>query len=391
MTANNKVLFVDDDQHILSSFKRRLGRRFSIMTALSGQQALDLLQSEGPIAVVISDQRMPNMDGVQFLSQVKKTAPDTVRIMLTGNTDLETAIKAVNNGSVFRLYTKPCPPEEMADAIEYALKQYNLVTSERELLERTLAGSLKVLVDVLSLADPVAFQKTQTLRGWTSRVARYLGLENLWELDIAAMLSPLGLITIPDEITKQARTGATLKKADQEIYDRFPEIGKNLIANIPRMKEIGEIILYQNKGFDGSGFPDDWVAGEDIPLGSRILRILIDLAAITDSPNEDAFALLEKQDHLYDPDLLRTVRSCFTGDGAPTEAAEYVVIKVPAEKLYAGVRLVSNIETEDGVLILAAGIEITPAQLERILNLRMTRPLKEPIHIAVPADKAGGD
>ncbi len=118
----DKVLFVDDDMNILASFRRRLGRRFDIATVPGGEQGLEVLEKDGPVAVVISDQRMPGMDGIQFLTEVKKRAPDTVRIMLTGNTDLTTAIKAVNEGSIFRFFTKPCPPEEMASAIEAGLK-----------------------------------------------------------------------------------------------------------------------------------------------------------------------------------------------------------------------------------------------------------------------------
>ena len=129
----SKVLFVDDDMNILTSFRRRLGRRFDITTLLGGERGLEALDDEGPFAVVITDQRMPNMDGITFLGELRKRAPDTVRMMLTGNTDLTTAIKAVNEGSIFRFFTKPCPLDDLASAIEVGLEQYNLVTAEREL------------------------------------------------------------------------------------------------------------------------------------------------------------------------------------------------------------------------------------------------------------------
>jgi response regulator RpfG family c-di-GMP phosphodiesterase len=204
----NKVLFVDDDANILASFRRRLGRRFDIATVLGGAEGLEALDKEGPFAVVISDQRMPGMDGIEFLREVKKRAADTIRMMLTGNTDQTTAINAVNEGSIFRFFTKPCPPEDMASAIEAGLKQYNLVKAERELLEQTLAGSVKVLTDVLSLVNPEAFQKTRHLRNWARRCAILMGLSNIWELDIAAMLSPIGLITMPPEVYAKVRRGA---------------------------------------------------------------------------------------------------------------------------------------------------------------------------------------
>ncbi len=386
----NKVLFVDDDLNILASFRRRLGRRFDIATVPGGEQGLEVLEKDGPIAVVISDQRMPGMDGIQFLSEVKKRAPDTVRMMLTGNADLTTAIKAVNEGNIFRFFTKPCPPEEMANAIEAGLKQYNLIRAERDLLEQTLAGSVKMLIDVLSLINPEAFQKTWLLRDWVRRVAGRLDLSNFWELDIAAMLSPIGLITIAPEIHGKVRDGNELSEVDREIYERAPEAARNLLSNIPRMKNLSEMIYYQDKGFDGSGFPDDWVAGKDIPLGGRLLKVLIDLAALGDSPDRATFAELETRAQLYDPEILQVVRDCFLGENAPKDdAATQEVVKVTAARLKAGARLVSNIETEDGWLVLAAGNEISQAQIERLLNLRKHRKLKEPLLVIQPKAPSG--
>ncbi len=386
----SKVLFVDDDMNILASFKRRLGRRFDIATVPGGEQGLEVLENEGPVAVVISDQRMPGMDGIQFLGEVKKLAPDTVRMMLTGNTDLTTAIKAVNEGSIFRFFTKPCPPEDMASAIEAGLKQYNLVRAERDLLEHTLAGSVKVLIDVLSLVNPHAFQKTRLLRSWVGQAAKRLELSNVWELDIAAMLSPIGLITIPPEIYAKVQNGTKLGKVDREIYERAPEIARNLISNIPRMKNLSEMIYYQNKGFDGSGFPDDWVAGKDIPLGGRLLKVLIDVAALSDTPDQTTFAELEKHAKLYDPEILRVVRDCLVDEGAPKAAAPtQEIVKISVGNLRAGARLVSNIETEDGGLVLAAGNEVSQAQIERLWNFRKHCKLKEPLHVIQPKTASG--
>jgi response regulator RpfG family c-di-GMP phosphodiesterase len=381
----DKVLFVDDDLNILSSFKRRLGRRFDIATAPGGEQGLEVLENEGPVAIVISDQRMPGMDGIQFLSEVKKLAPDTVRMMLTGNTDLTTAIKAVNEGNIFRFFTKPCPPEDMAQAIEAGLKQYNLVRSERDLLEHTLAGSVKVLIDVLSLVNPEAFRTTRLLRNWMRRAADRLNLSNAWELDIAAMLSPIGLITIPAEVHSKVQDGVELSKVDREIYQRAPEAARNLVSNIPRMKNLSEMIYYQNKGFDGSGFPDDWIAGKDIPIGGRLLKVLIDIAALSDEPGQPDFDELEKNAHLYDPEILQVVRDLWIDETAPGAAARTEEIeKISAGSLRAGARLVSDIETEDGRLVLAAGSEVSQAQIERLWNFRRYRKLKEPLHVIQP-------
>ena len=381
-TAANKVLFVDDDANILASFKRRLGRRFDLTTVLGGAEGLAELKN-GPVAVVVSDQRMPKMDGVEFLRRVKRASPDTVRIMLTGNTDVDTAIHAVNEGSIFRFYTKPCSPETLAEGITAGLRHFNLATTEKQLLERTLAGSVKVLVDVLSLVDTEAFQLAQRSRPWMGKIAKGLRLENIWELDVAAMLAPIGLITVPEEVRRKLHDGVKLTPAEDEICARAPEAGRNLLRNIPRMQPISEIIYYQNKCFDGSGFPHDWVAGEDIPVGARILRVLTDLLSSGAPLDTSAVAKLADRGSLYDPKIVEAVRG--TLSSIPAESrTESGVLKVPVARLTAGTKLISNVETEDGVRVLAAGNEITQAQLEHLHNMHQIRPLKEPIYVLQP-------
>src|SRR4029077_11303089 len=130
---------------------------FRVETAEGGEAALDKIAAHGPFAVVVSDRQMPRMDGIKFLSLVKERAPDTVRLMLTGNADLDGAIKVVNEGNIFRFLTKPCPLEVLGKAVEDALGQYRLVTAEKELLNKTLSGSIKLLCDILSMIDPQSF------------------------------------------------------------------------------------------------------------------------------------------------------------------------------------------------------------------------------------------
>lgn len=150
------------------------------------------------------------------------------------------------------------------------------------------------------------------------------------------------------------------------------------------------MIYYQNKGFDGSGFPDDWIAGKDIPLGGRLLKVLIDVAALSDNPDQATFAALDKQAQLYDPEILQVVRDCLVDENAPKAAAPaQEIVKIPASSLRAGARLVSNIETEDGLLVLAAGNEISQAQIERLWNFRKYHKLIEPLHVIQPKAPSG--
>jgi DNA-binding NtrC family response regulator len=158
-----KILLVDDDHNILDGYRRSLSREFLMETALGGQQALELAAQHGPYAVVVSDMRMPGMDGIQLLSKIKAQSPDTVRVMLTGNADMDTAINAINEGSIFRFLNKPCSKETMGRTLTAALVQYRLVTAEKQLLEQTLSGSIQVLTEVLSLVNPAAFSRASAL------------------------------------------------------------------------------------------------------------------------------------------------------------------------------------------------------------------------------------
>jgi len=142
---NEKILFVDDDTNLLAAMERNLRLKFHLETAASGEAGLAKMAAEGPFAVIVADMQMPGMNGVQLLSEAQKRHPDTVRLMLTGNADQLTAAEAVNIGHVFQFLTKPCPAETVGLALQAGLKQYQLITAERELLEKTLNGCVKVI------------------------------------------------------------------------------------------------------------------------------------------------------------------------------------------------------------------------------------------------------
>src|SRR5579859_4713302 len=167
-----KILFVDDEPNVLEAYQRNLRKRYSLEAATSGELALELIAQRGPFAVIVADMQMPVMNGVEFLVQAQKLAPDSVRLMLTGNADQRTAVEAVNRGHIYQFLTKPCLPELMASALDNAIRQYQLITAERELLEKTLNGSVNMLAGILSSIDPVSFGRGEQLRDYMATFAR---------------------------------------------------------------------------------------------------------------------------------------------------------------------------------------------------------------------------
>jgi DNA-binding NtrC family response regulator len=189
-----EILLVDDDNSVLDGYRRSLSREFVLETALGGQQALQLATDSGPYAVVVSDMRMPGMDGIQVLSKIKALSPDTIRVMLTGNADMETAVNAINEGSIFRFLNTPCSKEVMAKTLTAALVPYRLVNAEKQLLEQTLSGSMQVLTEVLSLVNPAAFSRAERARRYIHHIVTAMNLGNPWQYEVAAMTSQLGCV-----------------------------------------------------------------------------------------------------------------------------------------------------------------------------------------------------
>jgi response regulator RpfG family c-di-GMP phosphodiesterase len=242
---NTRVLLVDDDPNVLAAYTRQLRNRYEIESAQGAEDALQLIRKNAVYAVVVSDMKMPGMDGIELLSRIRETSPETVRIMLTGYADLETAMEAVNQGNIFRFLTKPCAPAVMNRVIRDAVEQYRLVTAEKELLEQTLSGAVKVLTEILAIVNPDAFSRTNRLISIVNFIASNLQLENLWEFQLAGMLSQIGWVTLPPDILDKIYLNEKLDAEDEAMYQEHPKTAERLLSKIPRMENITKMIALQ--------------------------------------------------------------------------------------------------------------------------------------------------
>jgi len=383
---SNKILFVDDDANVLAGCQRTLRKDFTIDTALGGEQGLALIEQHGPYAVVVADMQMPGMNGIQFLTKVEERAPETIRIMLTGNADQKTARDAVNHGHIFRFLTKPCPPEELALALKAGLRQYALVTAERELLERTLNGGVKMLTDILSMLDPRAFGNGQRLREYMRTFAQSFKLAQTWDLELAAMLSQIGWVTVPASIQEKSRAGHGLTGPEKDILARMPQVAADLLTNIPRLEAVARIVRFQNKNYDGTGFPADPVAGDAIPIGARILHVLLDLLE-QEMAGISKFKALERMKQAagsYDPKVIDAVAAGFDLHIATDDAGEPNTLTLTFAELRIHDLLRSDLLTTDGTLIMSAGTEISPLLMEKFRNFSQLTGIREPIHVTRP-------
>ncbi|MFH1463408.1 MAG: HD domain-containing phosphohydrolase [Pseudomonadota bacterium] len=374
---NTRVLLVDDDPDLLQGLSRVLRRSFEVEMAQSGKAALELIAAqEQPFAAVVADMSMPVMNGILLLQRVERASPDTVRLMLTGHADVGIAMKAVNDGHIFRFLTKPCPPASLTRALQEASEEYQRIQNERALLEDTFRGAIKVLTEVLAVTSPSAFGRTQRVHRLARGMMAALGRTLDWELDVAIMLCQLGTVAIPTEHLEQIWAAGPSSPHERGRYRRHPALGARLLEPIPRLEKVREIIRWQHatlepaveersqEAQDGAGGEqgDSDAPPPEIPFGARLIKVALDFDAleVAGLPRARAFAILEERKGRYDPEVLSALRGVVAG------CEEGVPQALPVSLLRVGMILREGVTTRDGLLIVARGSEITPALLEKL-------------------------
>jgi len=358
---------------VLDGLKLHLHQRFEVLTAPGGPEGVEMLRYNGPFAVVVSDMRMPGMSGAEFLAQALVIAPDTVRILLTGHAELDSAIAAVNEGRIFRFLCKPCPPPLIVKALGDAVEQNRLILAERVLLEQTLAGSIKMLTEVLSLANPIAFGRAVQLKRLVSQLCDRMEIEPRWHIEAAAQLSQIGCITLPPEVAEKLYFGRDLTESEQALADRVPATADQLLASIPRLEPVREVLALMSRRFDGGD--GSWAKkGKDLPVGARILRLVGDYDRLQASglPAAEAMGLMAQREGLYDPNLFEGFRAMI---GNRTEQ----VRELPLFGLRPGMVFVDDVRSRGGTLIVARGHAVTQGLIERMKNFGGQ--IKEPLRV----------
>ncbi len=390
---NDKILFVDDDPNLLAGIRRNLRTQFTLDTAVGGLEALELMKSSGPYALVVVDMNMPGMKGIEVLEKIQELSPDTVRMMLTGNADQQTAVDAVNRGQVYRFLNKPCPPETLVPAIENGLKQFAMLRMEKELLEGTLMGSVKMLSEILGMVAPEALGRGQRLRESMRVFARYISALPVWELEVAALLSSIGCASLPPRVLEKLNNGEDRTLEEEKIVRRVPQIGHDLLVGIPRLEHVARIILFQHKAFDGSDIPPIKCSGEQLPVGSRMMKILADRMTLEAEGvvKQRAFQTMEARAGVYDPRLLQLCFACFQAFLTSSVSSDLPVLSLYVKELKADQVVVSDITTAEGVVLIGAGNILTPMVLQRLHNYDALGEVKQPVLIQnpLPAAKTG--
>lgn len=433
-----KVLLVDDEESILNSLRRLLrGQPYDVLLATSGAQALEILAQQ-PVDLVMSDARMPNMDGASLLAQVRQRWPATMRIMLTGYADPTAIIKAINDGQIHRYISKPWNDEELLLILRQSLEHQH---SERErqrlerlarvqndqlkLLNSTLekhvaarTAELQQTADMLDLAYeelkhsyvtgtevfsllanlrlPPAKQTNRQIIELVRGYSKAHGLDEATSRDLAmaAALYNIGKLSWPD--TMMVTPSDLLHSAERERYRGYPKQSESLLMTLDPMKDAARLILHHQERWDGSGFPDR-LKGEAIPFGSRLLKLAVDFVELQRglilerqmNSDEALLYLRQYSGRLYDPELVEDFIQVCAAFLSDITLIDPDVKVVTTRELTAGTELARNLNADNGMLLLNAGKVLSAPLIEKLIAFEAMEGGKYQVFVKVPQDEPG--
>lgn len=372
-----RVLFVDDDSRVLQAFERQLHKQFEIRTAVGPELGLQAISASGPFAVVVSDLRMPGMNGIEFLTRVRQLAPDAVRVMLTGDADLSAAMSAVNEGKIFQFLTKPCPSDMLGRTLESAMEQHRLITAERELLESTVRGSIGVMSEILGLVNPQAFSRSQRIRRYVQHMAEKLNLKSQWQYELAAMLSQIGCVTVPPSILDKVYLQQPLTPAEEEIFASQGRVGHNLLVKIPRLESVALMVAQQRQPWNNRQ-----EANESVRIGAHLLKVASDFdEQMMRGGSVDAVVANMRGNRDYNPEFLEALQQ------VQVEEAKSEIRWVTLAQLKPRMIISAGVYSKTGLILLAKGQEVTDSAIARLNSFASLFGVLEPISVIVPDEQ----
>ncbi len=373
-----QILCVDDEPKVLSGLKLQLRGKFIVHTAASGQLGLQILEENKSIPVVVSDMRMPEMDGAAFLSAVRQRYPNTIRLLLTGQADLESAVAAVNEGQIFRFMMKPCPTDMLLMSLNAAVEQHRLLNLEKELLEKTLQGSIKVLTDILSLINPIAFSRSSRVRRFVAHMVGKLNLPNKWQFNLAAMLSQVGCVTVPAEVLAKVYASQALDDEEQILFDSHPTIGHELIAKIPRLKLVAEMIRYQRQTKEELA-ECSFEELDNARKGGVLLKVALglDRQLTLGEKIQSGLNKLRMESEEYPAELLDLLM-----DVQDIQTQEISKL-VNANELTSSMTIDEDIRGSNGALLVSKGQDVTEAISIQLKAVAANKGLQEPFRVVI--------
>jgi response regulator RpfG family c-di-GMP phosphodiesterase len=374
-----RILVAEDDPAIAAIVQQGLEGLGYVVVGPFGaaEEVLEILPKLDPKPdVVLMDINLSGpMDGIEAAEVIHREYG--LPIVYASALHDEPTLRRASKAEPFGYIVKPYQIRELRAAIATALYKGQRDRERQEILEKTVGGSIQTLTDILCVVEPHSFGLTHTLKEHILTLAAALDIRSTWELEAAALLAPIGHVMVPPTILQRHRLGASLNQTEQAMIQRSPEFGSELLKRIPRLESVAQIVLYQDKNYDGTGFPHDAVAGLDLPLGARMLVVLGDFLRMAESGLNTA-RVIEKMRAAkgrYDLNVLEHAITSVID--APPKGAQALNLA----ELRVGHTLQADVESEDGILLVAAGARLTTVLLQRLHNFMEHTGLKEPIYV----------
>ncbi|PKN56435.1 MAG: hypothetical protein CVU56_16215 [Deltaproteobacteria bacterium HGW-Deltaproteobacteria-14] len=369
------VLCVDDEPRVLDAIEQNLAFDYEIRTATSGAAALELLEQHPGCGVVVTDMRMPGMSGAELLAHVRERYPRATRVLLTGQTSLDAAIAAVNEGGIFRFLVKPCPIALLSRTITDSLEQHQLLVTEHDLIAGTLRGAIEILIDVLAVTAPQAFNRAEIVRRALVHAGAQLQVPISWAGELAALLARLGWISVPSEVIERYIAGAALTEDDERMMASSKQLASRLLRPVPRLGAVAATIEAIGRAPSGA----DPRTLDPEAAAAQLLSVALEL---------DRRGLSGQSWDAAIEDLARSrgawVAVGFRGlDGVADELRGTLRV-VRAGDLAVNMVIEQPVVTMTGTKVLPEGVTLTPLLLARLKNFAKGVGLVEPIKIRVP-------
>jgi response regulator RpfG family c-di-GMP phosphodiesterase len=374
-----EILIVEDaEENRIILEEICLGLGFKPNLAIHGKDALSLLEKLDPDLILL-DIEMPEMDGFELLEELKK---DPIRknipvLMVTVSDSTDDIVKCLKMGADDYI-TKPFEPEILKARMNTALNKLHMLQSEKDLLEKTFTGSIRLLSDILLKLNPDLFGKSAKVRKIANMIAKEMNYPEVWVIELSAMFSMIGAMALPEDIVNKVIVGKNLTLEEKKVFMNHTEFGYKIVNNIPRMQKVAEIIRFQNKNLDGTGTPEEiQVLPYQIPIGSKILRMAIEFEQVSNSVvnvDEILKSFMGKINH-FDKSIVFALQS------ALNKQKEKGSIEIKVADLKEGMVIVQPIYSSNGAMVVGQWQEVTTTIIERINSLNKSIGVKEPISI----------
>lgn len=313
------ILLVDDEEDNLALLYRTLRGSYNLERTTSPLRALEIL-NEKEFHLVISDHKMPEMDGVEFLKRVQLEHSEVMRILLTAYSDANILIDAINYAKIYRYIKKPYNPEELQLIVSAALEYYQLKHDNDQLikdLKELFSGTIKAIMEALDAKDSFTSGRSKRITGYSVLIAKQMGLSSIdtGKVELAGMLHDIGMIGISDDILYK------IDALTQEEYDEIKQhinYSVKILEDIKQLKDVVEIIKYHHEKYDGTGYPHG-IRGDEIPLGARIISIadafdsIVSDRAYRESTDFDNALnkIKEGSNTQFDPIVVKAFEECY--------------------------------------------------------------------------------